>query len=267
MNGECLTIRVGDQTYALESAAPEDLAYFARAYAACPGNPAEVTARFLLTHVGAPWQVHIGGKIFAEGPFDRVVRLLDWELSRRAIKQDSPCAAFHAAWIARDRQAAMLAGKGGAGKSHLCLQLVDHGFDYGAEDVTFCSGSRLLPFPRAIQLRKSDPILERIAPERLFVGYDGRICVEVPRQTTAMEAAADNLTVIFLDPTATTSSVQPLTAFEGLQRLFALCHRLDRVTAPLFDTVAGLAAAGRMYAVPQRNAAHAIRTVLSEAGS
>lgn len=266
MTGGRLTIRVGDQTYALESPAPDHLAYFTRAYAACPGHAADVSGRFVLARQGTQWQVLSDGAIFAEGSFDRVIRLLDWEIARRAVKQDSTCAAFHAAWVVRDRQAAMLAGEGGSGKSHLCLQMLDHGFRCGAEDVTFFRENRLVPFPRAIQLRDTDWVLDRIAPEHLFVGYDGRICVEVPAHQAATETDGNDLTVVFLDPDAPAGPARPLAAFEGLQRLFALCHRLDRVTQPLFDLVAGLASAGRTYVMPRRNAATSLPELLSEAG-
>ncbi len=262
MTATHLTIRVGDQAYGLQASSPDALVYFSRAYAACLGQPSEETGCFTLeSAAGGGWQLHSDGVEFTRGPLGQVIRLLDWELARRATKLDSACTAFHAAWVMQGQHVVMMAGEGGSGKSHLCLQLLDQGFHCGAEDVTFFKGDWLTPFPRAIQLREDDPELQHVDPSRIFPGFDGRVCVEVRAKEAAAETDAGNLIVAFLDPAAS-GLMQPLTPLEGLQRLFGLCHRLDRLTQPLFETFTTLAAAGRMLVVPRRNALTAILDVL-----
>lgn len=262
MTATHLTIRVGDQAYGLQASSPDALVYFSRAYAACLGQPSEETSCFTLeSAVDGDWQVHCDGVEFARGPLGQVIRLLDWELARRATKLDSICTAFHAAWVIQGQQVVMMAGEGGSGKSHLCLQLLDQGFCCGAEDVTFFRGDWLAPFPRAIQLREDDPELQHVDPSRIFRGFDGRVCIEVRANEAAAGTDAGNLIVAFLDPAAS-EPMQVLTPLEGLKRLFGLCHRLDRFTQPLFETFTTQAASGRMFVLPRRNALAAILEIV-----
>jgi hypothetical protein len=191
------------------------------------------------------WLVCIDGAPFVRAPLTEAMHLLDWEMVRRAVKQDSRCAAFHAAWVVRDGRALLFAGEGASGKSGLCLKAMMRGFRCGAEDVTFLAGNRLVPFARAIQLRRNDPLLDGIEPARLFDGCDGRVCVEVRPEDAAVEMSAATSTVVVLDPTAD-GPPRALSPLEGLQRLLGLCHRLDRTGQTLFDTIASLAAAGRV---------------------
>ncbi|NJL07324.1 MAG: hypothetical protein HC900_02975 [Methylacidiphilales bacterium] len=147
--------------------------------------------------------------------------------------------------MAREDHAILFAGDGGSGKSGLCLKAMARGFRCGAEDVTFLADNRLVPFPRAIQLRRDDPLLDAIDPARRFEGCDGRMCVEVRPEEAAIEMSAATSTVVLLDPAAD-GPPRVLSPLEGLQRLLGLCHRLDRATQPLFDTFTTLAATGRM---------------------
>ncbi|NJO53820.1 MAG: hypothetical protein HC829_02370 [Bacteroidales bacterium] len=210
-----------------------------------PAAPGGEAGRFALEQCGPDWLVRADGAEFARAPLREAMHLVDWELARRAVKQDSPCAAFHAAWVAREDHAILFAGDGGSGKSGLCLKAMARGFRCGAEDVTFLAGDRLVPFPRAIQLRRDDPLLDAIDPARRFEGCDGRVCVEVRPDEAAPEMASEQMTVVVLDPAAS-GPPRVLSPLEGLQRLFGLCHRLDRATQPLFDTFTALAATGRI---------------------
>lgn len=240
-----MTIAVGDRAYGLESASPAALAFFRRAYAACLRPPGGEAGRFTLAPCDDGWLVRIDGAELVRAPLIEAMHRLDWEMVRRAVKQDSRCAAFHAGWVARDGRALLFAGEGASGKSGLCLRAMMRGFRCGAEDVTFFSGDRLVPFPRAIQLRRDDPLLDGIEPARRFEGCDGRVCVEVRLDEAAAETTAERLTVVVLDPTAD-GPAQPLSPLEGVQRLLGLCHRLDRTSQALFDTITTLAAAGRV---------------------
>lgn len=255
-------IRVGDRTYGLQTSSPEALHYFSRAYRACVGSSLEETGRYDLHRQGGDWRVTSDGESFVRGSLRHAVRQLDWELTRRAVKQDSDCAAFHAAWVGRGRLAVMLAGEGGSGKSRLCLQLLERGFRCGAEDVTFMKGPRLIPFPRAIQLRVDDHMLDHVDPSRVFAGYDGRVCVEVGDSDASSEMQVSNLVIVFLDLALICGSREPLAPLEGLKRLFELCHRLDRVTQGLFDSLVHLATSGRMFVLPRCNAVDTILELL-----
>lgn len=261
MTGEHLGIRVGDTTYALQTPSPEALAHFGRAFAACRDDGAAPAGRFFLEPCGGRWCLRHDGDILADGDLATVIRLLDWELVRRAVMQDSACAAFHAAWVARDGQVVMLAGGGGCGKSRLCLQLLAHGFRVGAEDVAFFRDDQLIPFPRAIQIHRNDPVLRQVDAARVLLGCDGRMCVEVATGEAAGRVDAGDLFVAFLD-SADARRWRRLTPLQGLRQLFALCHRLDRVTQPLFDAVVGAAVAGRMVVLPRHDTAAAVLDVL-----
>lgn len=244
-----LTIRVGDRAYGLTGSRSQALAYFGRAYAACLGHPSEESACFALEQRGSAWHGLCDGDEFTRGALSDVTRLVDWELTRRAVKRDSTCAAFHAAWAALGSRAVMLAGDGGAGKSRLCLQLVGEGLRCGAEDVTFVDDGRLIPFPRAVQIRRDDPVLHEVEPERIFPGLDGRMCVAVEPGEAADPTPA--MMVAFLDPSAGAGTARRLAPLAALERLFRLCHRLDRVTGPVFASFVELAVAGRMYVLPR----------------
>jgi hypothetical protein len=240
-----MTLRIGDQAYGVDTTSPEALAYFRRAYAAClePSHD-ETTAVFALDRRGESWVARSGDCEIARGPLHETIWTLEWHMLHRAVKKDTACAAFHAAWVARGAHAVVLAGEGGSGKSHLSLDLLSRGFRCGAEDVTFLSGERLVPFPHAIQLRGDDPALGGVEAGRVFAGCDGRICVELSTDEGALAMPTAALTIVVLDPAA--GPLQPLGALEGLQRLLALCHRLDRVTQPVFDVFVAAAAAGRL---------------------
>jgi hypothetical protein len=257
-----LSIRVGDRTYGVQSTSRRALAYFRRAYAACLGPAGGNVACFTLERAEGDWQARSEGAVLSRGPLDETVRFLEWELTRRAVREDSCCAAFHAGWLTRGGQAVMLAGPGGAGKSRTCLQLLERGFLCGAEDVTFVLDDRLIPFPRAIQIRSDDTVLDRVAPSRRFPGRDGRTCVEIRTNEAARETGAGNMLVAFLGGAGSLRSMQPLRALEALKRLFDLCHQQDRVTPVLFETLAAAAAAGRMVLLPRQEPVDALVRML-----
>jgi hypothetical protein len=249
MRNDGLILQLGDCRYGITTESREAASYFRRAYSACLVETGQALEWFLLQQAGVEWGVWHREQLLFQGDFPSTLNWLEWMLLNRSVKQDSQCAAFHAAWAAVDDRVVMLAGAGGSGKSRLALQLLERGFMLGAEDVTFIDMDRLIPFPRAIQLRSDDTLLEELAAGQTFTGYDGRIDVEIGSNRAAGEKNLDQLTILFLDPSLDGAAAQPLTPLDALQRLFNLCHLLDTVTRPGFEALVSLAVTGHMLSV------------------
>ena len=243
MQTERVNLRIGDQTYGVETNAPEVLSYFRRAYAAClePREAIKATC-FTLAREARNWIVYANDVEIARAPLRKAIWLLEWHMIRRAVMEDTNCAVFHAAWVACGAQVVMLAGEGGTGKSRLCLELLGRGFRYGAEDMAFLQDGCLVPFAHAIQLRRDDALLQNVDADRQFGGYDGRMCVEISPSEVASPTPLAKLAIVVLDARA--GPLRPLDGLSGLQHLLALSYRLDRITQPTFDRLTAVAAAG-----------------------
>lgn len=268
-----LAIRVADCAYDLWTSSPEAEAFFRRAYAACLGEPAAAASRITLVPVDEAWQARRDGIVLGDGDLVRAMALIEWELLRNAVQEKSTCAVFHAAWVASGGRAVVLAGEGSTGKSGLCLELLTQGFLLGAEDAAFFQADRLVPFPRALQLRAGDPSLATADAQRLFPGCDGRLCVEVRREETAGILDVRAATVIFLDPPEAgrgphgdgpepPDPLIPLDPLSALRRMFSLCFRLDRVAQATFEAITRLAASGRMFALRRDTASRSIPDIM-----
>ena len=174
---------------------------------------------------------------------------------RRAVKQDSRCAAFHAGWVARDGRALLFAGEGASGKSGLCLEGDDARLSLRrrGRDV-LCRRPAGAVCPRhpasarrsAARRHRARPVVRRLRWADVRRGSARRRRRRRRRPRTRPWWCSI--------PTAD-GPPQPLSPLEGLQRLLGLCHRLDRTSQALFDTITSLAAAGRvLVASPDRGA-------------
>jgi len=86
------------------------------------------------------------------------IDFLEWYVSQVSLRQVSDAFALHAAGVARDGKALIIAGASGAGKSTLTVELLRNGFDYLSDEAVFVSVSSgmVRGFPRAIALA-TDP--------------------------------------------------------------------------------------------------------------
>lgn len=264
-----LGVRVGRHAYALQLGSAEAANYFGRAYRACPASregdngPCD---RICLAPDGAQWVADCNGESFARGTLAQAIWQIDWMMVHCAVTEPAGCPSFHAGWVERAGGALLIAGDGGSGKSGLCLQLLDRGFRLGAEDVTFIDADRLWPFPRAIQLRTCNPLLKTVTPVRLFPGYDGRICVDIHAAQAAPATPVFGMTVMILDNSRAAGPPRPLPALDALQRLLAYCHRSQRIDQRLFDSLVGLAVAGRIFVVSGRSDADSLIALMEAQG-
>ena len=86
------------------------------------------------------------------------IDFLEWYVSQVSLRRVSDTFALHAAGVAHDGRALIIAGTSGAGKSTLTVELLRSGFGYLSDEAIFVSIStgRVCGFPRAIALA-SDP--------------------------------------------------------------------------------------------------------------
>jgi|GEM_PF-3450893 hypothetical protein len=219
------------------------LAHLSWVYEGCRlASPAPPVVRLQLKGEDkAGYTVTVNGSPVAGGSsLFSALLLLDLEILRLPLFFPPPLPGFHAAWVARGKEAFILAGEGGCGKSSLCYLLVLHGFAYGSDEATaFSPDGGLLPLPRRIMLKGDNPLIPRLALKQddrnLLAGFDGRFYV-LPEDFCLAPPGFYDLSFVFLKYQGDLAMIKvtPVRTLDALRSLLGLAFRLKTVTPSLF---------------------------------
>lgn len=128
------------------------------------------TTELLVTRTGPAWMSHPWG-VWRDGEpcetavtADYIRPYVLWEVTRLVLEGCGPFIPVHAAAVARDGQAIVLAGVSHAGKSTLSAWLTAHGWSFLTDEVALLDrrddGSWWVrPFHRPIGVRRPSPLL------------------------------------------------------------------------------------------------------------
>lgn len=192
---------------------------------------------------------------------------LDKDLTIALQLQRADLFFLHAAAVALDDCAVVLAAPSGSGKSTLALALLEDGFDYLSDELAPIDVQRMTvhPFPHALCLKSPPPEPYRLPTGALRAGEQYYVPADILRgrtRTTALPVAA----FIFLRPgSQATITYHPITPGAAIARLIANAMNSLAHPAAGLDVAAMLSQAAPCFEFDSANlgdACHAVREIL-----
>lgn len=259
--GQPFVIDCNDAAFATE------VAHLLRDLGATTGtDEAEETARcteFLVLRrepeLSHPWAVWRDGEPCEVTVSEDYVRpYIAWEITRLVIEAAHPLIPVHAAGVARDGRALVLAGASHSGKSTLAGWLTAHGWEFLTDEVALLDhrpdGSVVVhPFWRPIGVRRPGPLDEYVeAPTN-------RAEVLIPASQLGRLGTTASLSAIVFPRHEPGSEpvAEPRSRAEAVRELATHLPTLGSRGEAVFDAIVGITGAVPSYALPVNDLAAA----------